>query len=243
MHTLLVFASLTNAVSAWHLRHSTSNIGSDRIIPQWISDHFSFSNHKITQQQVSDLGNGLRLNVTHSGDERTFPTRGDWLKVHYDGSLSTTGKRFDSSRDRGEPLSFTVGKGEVIGGWDIGLMKMSLGERGVLHVPANLGYGARGAGDGDIPPNSDLDFDVELLAINGREVQTPSAPEQGYSEYGGDVQHKNGETAVDDWHAEYPTTQPKTKSKTKSGASHGCFVSRWYVTVVAVLLAHGVIRA
>lgn len=98
------------------------------------------------------------------GDGETYPEAGDELTMHYTGTLAASGAQFDSSRDRGEPFTFQIGVGQVIPGWDKGVMKMSLGERAVLRIPAAMGYGARGAGK-DIPPNSDLVFDVELLKI------------------------------------------------------------------------------
>ena len=85
--------------------------------------------------------------------------------MHYTGTLAADGSQFDSSRDRGSPFKFTLGVGQVIQGWDKGVAKMSLGERANLHIPSELGYGAQGAG-GAIPPNADLVFDVQLLAIN-----------------------------------------------------------------------------
>lgn len=87
--------------------------------------------------------------------------------MHYHGTLASNGSKFDASRDRGRPFQFTIGIGQVIKGWDEGVMQMSLGEKAMLRITSDYGYGARGAG-GVIPPNADLNFEVELLAINGK---------------------------------------------------------------------------
>jgi len=97
----------------------------------------------------------------------TAPQRGQQCMVHYTGWLSDKGqrgKKFDSSVDRGQPLPIPIGVGRVIKGWDEGLMSMKVGGKRTLHIPSYLGYGPRGAG-GDIPPNADLIFDVELLGV------------------------------------------------------------------------------
>jgi FKBP-type peptidyl-prolyl cis-trans isomerase FkpA len=92
---------------------------------------------------------------------------GQDVSVHYTGWLfygGERGKKFDSSKDRGDPFSFPLGAGHVIKGWDEGVQGMKVGGMRVLTIPPALGYGARGAG-GVIPPNATLIFEVELLAI------------------------------------------------------------------------------
>jgi len=92
-------------------------------------------------------------------------TPGHQVQVHYTGWLPN-GRKFDSSHDRGTPLDFMLGAGQVIRGWDEGVAGMKIGGKRKLTIPANLGYGARGAG-GVIPPNATLIFDVELLGVKG----------------------------------------------------------------------------
>jgi len=102
--------------------------------------------------------------VAGSGDEAQ---KGDEVRVHYTGWLyenGAAGRKFDSSKDRGEPFEFPLGAGHVIRGWDEGVTGMKVGGTRRLIIPADLGYGARGAG-GVIPPNATLLFEVELLGV------------------------------------------------------------------------------
>lgn len=95
---------------------------------------------------------------------------GMMVSVHYTGWLydptaaDTRGRKFDSSKDRGEQFEFQLGKGDVIAGWDEGVAGMKVGGTRVLTIPSAMGYGARGAG-ADIPPNAGLVFEVELLGV------------------------------------------------------------------------------
>ncbi|OMJ14353.1 FK506-binding protein 1 [Smittium culicis] len=107
---------------------------------------------------------GVTVDRLSPGDGSNFPKVGDKLSMHYTGTLED-GKKFDSSRDRGSPFVFTIGVGQVIKGWDEGIMKMSLGERAKLTITGDYAYGPRGY-PGLIPPNATLIFDVELLKIN-----------------------------------------------------------------------------
>lgn len=105
---------------------------------------------------------GLGIKVIQEGNGE-LPPNGKNVIVHYTGYLED-GTKFDSSVDRGQPFSFTLGQGQVIKGWDEGIAKLKVGTKAVLLIPANLGYGSRGAG-GVIPPNATLFFEVELLGV------------------------------------------------------------------------------
>ena len=105
---------------------------------------------------------GLKYTDIKPG-EGDAPARGDVVQVHYTGWLED-GTKFDSSRDRNEPFEFSLGRGQVIPGWDEGTASMKVGGVRRLVVPANLAYGEEGAG-GVIPPGATLTFEVELLSL------------------------------------------------------------------------------
>lgn len=111
---------------------------------------------------------GLQITDDKVGDGAT-PKPGQICVVHYTGWLyenGAKGKKFDSSRDRGQPFEFPIGQHRVIAGWDEGVSTMKVGGKRTLVIPPQLGYGARGAG-GVIPPNATLMFEVELLDVKG----------------------------------------------------------------------------
>jgi peptidylprolyl isomerase len=113
------------------------------------------------QEGVETTASGLQYKVLTKGEGDQHPKASDRVKVHYHGTL-IDGKVFDSSVDRGEPISF--GLKQVIKGWTEGLQLMVVGDKYRLFIPSGLGYGNKSAGD--IGPGSVLIFDVELLGIN-----------------------------------------------------------------------------
>ncbi len=106
----------------------------------------------------------LEVKILENGSGEKESKNGDLLTVHYTGTLKD-GTKFDSSLDRKQPFSFKVGEGQVIEGWDQGLLRMKIGEKRKLTIPSELGYGQSGAGD-VIPPGAVLIFEVELISIN-----------------------------------------------------------------------------
>ncbi|ODQ66457.1 FK506-binding protein 1 [Nadsonia fulvescens var. elongata DSM 6958] len=107
---------------------------------------------------------GVEIKSLAPGDNKTFAKTGDLVTIHYTGTLEN-GSKFDSSLDRGRPFQTVIGVGQVIKGWDEGIPKLSLGEKAILTISGDYGYGARGF-PGLIPPNSTLIFEVQLLGIN-----------------------------------------------------------------------------
>lgn len=105
----------------------------------------------------------LGIKTTKEGTGDRIVNSGDTISAHYTGKLED-GTKFDSSVDRGTPFTFTIGQGQVIQGWEQGLLGMKVGEKRTLTIPSELGYGARGAGNA-IPPNATLIFDIELMSI------------------------------------------------------------------------------
>ncbi|KAG5951331.1 Peptidyl-prolyl cis-trans isomerase [Claviceps sorghi] len=107
----------------------------------------------------------LEIEVTHSVECDRKTQKGDRVSMHYRGTLHDSGKQFDASYDRGQPLTFALGTGQVIRGWDEGLTEMCIGEKRKLTIPPALAYGDRGIGP--IPAGSTLVFETELVGIEG----------------------------------------------------------------------------
>jgi len=129
----------------------------------------AYSEQAVTKKEASSTTELIKTN--NKLGKGAQATAGHEVSVHYTGWLYDAaaadhkGKKFDSSRDRGQPFNFPLGAGQVIKGWDQGVEGMKVGGQRTLIIPANLGYGARGA-SGVIPPNATLLFDVELLGVN-----------------------------------------------------------------------------
>jgi peptidylprolyl isomerase len=120
-----------------------------------------------TPGKATTTASGLVIEDTVVGTGAS-PASGQTCVMHYTGWLyvnGAKGKKFDSSLDRGRPFEFPIGTGRVIKGWDEGVATMKIGGKRTLIIPPALGYGARDVGNGLIPPNSTLIFEVELLGV------------------------------------------------------------------------------
>ncbi len=124
-------------------------------------DTMSAVEKEATPQSI-EIAPGLMYQQIQAGNGEK-PNAGDTVAVHYAGKL-TDGTEFDNSFKRGEPIKFSLGTGQVIKGWDLGIAQLSIGEKGILTISPELGYGEHGAG-GVIPGNATLVFEVELVAI------------------------------------------------------------------------------
>lgn len=131
-------------------------------------EEFAVNQVKIADDMKKDMQvtpSGLYYKIKKSNPSGAAPKAGDLVSVHYAGRLLTETEDFDNSFKRNQPLEFPVGIGQVIKGWDEGIMLLKEGETATLLIPSSLGYGERGAG-GVIPPNAWLLFDVELVKVN-----------------------------------------------------------------------------
>ena len=123
------------------------------------------------QETIQDITE-LSAQIIKQGADGRQVKPGDKITVHYTGVL-LDGTKFDSSVDRGEPFSLTIGVGQVIQGWDQGIIGMKVGEQRRIFIPSEFAYGEQGAGN-IIGPNADLIFDVELISIDNEEENLES---------------------------------------------------------------------
>ncbi len=157
MKRLLLISCMSTPVLLLAGCDSTDNLNKNTSIVQKGTKHVT---HKKTES-------GLEYEVITEGSGLS-PRKGQMVTVHYTGWLNNKGEKgakFDSSVDRKQPFTFTIGVGQVIRGWDEGVASMKVGETRRLFIPAELGYGTRGAG-AVIPPNAGLIFDVELISVS-----------------------------------------------------------------------------
>lgn len=160
-------ASSSDADNSEQAAEDTSESGSDDSAEASTSGDESQG-----ESMITDSGLEIITLEEGSGDK---PNSGDIVQVHYVGTLED-GTKFDSSRDRGEPIAFPLGRGAVIPGWDEGIATLNKGGKAKLVIPPDLAYGAAGAG-GVIPPNATLHFEVELVDFEEGPPGAPEAPQ------------------------------------------------------------------
>ncbi|KAF7330425.1 Peptidylprolyl isomerase [Mycena venus] len=120
---------------------------------------------------AADPPTELKIETTYRPEDCSVKAaKGDQIKVHYTGTLHANGNKFDSSLDRGSPLPLTLGVGQVIKGWDEGLVGMCVNEKRTLTIPSDMAYGSRGFGS-VIPANSALVFTVELVGLDSKALR------------------------------------------------------------------------
>ena len=137
-------------------RNAALNQNQEATYPDYPVDETAYKvEETVDKLQIDDL-------IVGTGDEVKL---GDTVRVHYKGTFAQTGQKFDSSYDGGEPVTFELKEGNLIEGWTEGMPGMKVGGKRRLIVPSDMAYGPRGY-PGSIPPNTDLVFEIELLAVN-----------------------------------------------------------------------------
>jgi len=147
-----------------------------QLYPETVAEFRKIEIKELDKGKVTTTESGLKYEDLEEGTGETAK-KGDVVEVHYTGWL-TDGRKFDSSLDRGQPFRFELGAGKVVKGWEEGVPGMKVGGKRKLTIPPELGYGTRGAGNGAIPPNATLVFEIELLRINA--PPSPKPEEQSF---------------------------------------------------------------
>ncbi|MDI6734401.1 MAG: FKBP-type peptidyl-prolyl cis-trans isomerase [Patescibacteria group bacterium] len=155
---LLIISTVTILMVYLLLDKNQEELSSINRIEQKISKESMINNNNLREIE------NMKIEILKDGSGNEAKN-GNTVSVHYIGTLEN-GTKFDSSLDRGIPFSFTLGAGQVIKGWDIGVLGMKIGEKRKLTIPSNLAYGDIGTPNGPIPPKATLIFEIELLKIN-----------------------------------------------------------------------------
>jgi len=171
--TLLVILALGYGAMEIFDLSIISNKNSENMSEQQDSEENTNPNAANLPAEITELA----AQIIQEGTGEAQVQVGDKITVHYTGIL-TNGTKFDSSVDRGQPFSLTIGVGQVIPGWDQGVVGMKVGEIRRLFIPAQFAYGKAGV-PGTIPPNSPLIFDIQLISIDeSAEVEDMPAPQE-----------------------------------------------------------------
>lgn len=201
---LPAFAPVGTDIKHYVRLTKTEKASAQREIDKKLIDDYA----RLTGLKPIVTASGLQYIVTQQGTGAK-PNKGEKIKVHYRG-FTLDGKEFDNSFDRGQPFMFKVGMAQVIKGWDEGLMLLNAGSKAILLIPSDLAYGRNGAGGGEIPPNSVLKFEVELLESlsdaktiadytktnNLKTLTTPSGLHYVITQQGTGARPQTGQTVV-----------------------------------------------
>ena len=164
MKTVFIFTILVVfvVIAVWFVVQKTREVDQNTEVPAPIATPTSSPVEELPANDPVQYDNGLIVQDVVIGSGKTAEN-GDTLSAHYIGALQD-GTVFDESYGRGQPIQFVLGAGQLIRGWDLGLVGMKEGGKRRLVIPSELGYGERGAG-GVIPPNATLLFEIELVSI------------------------------------------------------------------------------